>query len=218
MDWLVFRALLLCAMFAVLAYQDLRTRTTDDRVLWVFGGAGALTYIADWQDFNMGYVGWCMLGAVAVGFWLWRLSLFGSGDILAFIAATGIFPLYENLPIIALLIIVAVLIMAVFVTCMNVAYNTADLTRGRLFGNNIRDGKLRKVAAFFMLHRQRSRPRHVFTAQRAMDDGIHLVFQQKDLNADFAPKDGVGKTYVSFAVPVMPFMLAMSIMLLAHVL
>ena len=217
MDWLVFRALLLCAMFAVLAYHDLRTRTTNDRVLWIFGGAGALTYIADWQDFDMGYVGWCMVGAVVISFWFWRLSLFGSGDLLAFITATAIFPLYQNLPIQAVLILTAITIMGLFVMFLNMLYNITDLARGKLFAGT-RDGKLRKAVAFFILHRQRSRPRHVFPAQQATDDGIHLVFRPPDTNADFAPKDGIGKTYVSFPVPAMPFMLAMAIMLLVHVL
>lgn len=217
MDWIAFRALLLCGMFAVLSYQDLRTRTTDDRILLAFGGVGAVTYLADWESFDMLHVALCLVGAVMGGFLAWRLSLFGTGDILALIAATVIFPLYENLPIIVPLLMAAILLMGMYVVSVNVSYNLADLARGKLF-TGIRDGTLRKIAAFFMLHRQRNRPRHVFLAQKSKDDGTHLTLRPVDLNADFAPRGGIGKAYVSFPAPAMPFLLIMALILLVIVL
>ena len=217
MDWLAFRAVVLCAMFAVLSYQDLRTRTTDDRVLLVFGGIGGATYIADWETFDMLHVGMCMLGAVMGGFIAWRWSMFGTGDILALITATAIFPLYEDFPVMLPIIMAAVLLMGMLVTAVNVWYNTSDFTRGRLFVG-VRDGIPRKVAAFFLLHRQRARPRHVFSAQKESPEGIHLRLLQRDLNADFATRDSVGKIFVAFPAPAMPFFLFVSMFLAVTVL
>lgn len=217
MDWLVFRALILCGMFAILTYQDLRKRATNDRVLLAFGSVGAVTYIADWESFDMDHVGLCVIGAIMGGFLAWRFALFGAGDILALIAATVIFPLYENIPIMIPLLMMAVLLMGMYVMSVNVSYNISDMLRGRLF-TGIRDGPLRKMMAFFTLHRQRNRPRHVFVAQKSRDDGMHLTLRQRDLNADWASHDGVGKTYVSFPAPAMPFLLIMMSILLVIVL
>ena len=215
MDWLVFRALLLCVMFAVLAYQDLRTRTTDDRFLLVFGGAGAATYIADWDNFDMTHVGLVVVGSVMGGFLAWRFSLFGTGDILALISATIVFPLYENVPIMVPILIVAIVLAAAYIASVNISYNISDLVRGRLF-TGIRDGPLRKTVAFFILHRQRSRPRHVLLAQEKKKDGMHLTLRQRNLDAKWASCSGIGKTYVSFPGPLMPFLLiTMSVFLIS---
>ena len=205
MDWPIVRALILCGMFAVLAYQDLRTRTTDDRVLLVFGGAGALVYLADWESFDMTHVGMVVIGSLLGGFLAWRLALFGTGDILALIAATIIFPLFQNIPIMIPLILAAAMMAGLFLTMVNISYNMSDLMRGRLFVG-IRDGPLRKTVAFFILHRQRNRPRYVFQAQEIKDGKMHLKLRQPSINTDWASEKGVGKDYVAFPVPLMPFL------------
>ena len=205
MDWPIVRALILCGMFAVLSYQDLRTRMTDDRVLLVFGGAGAAVYIADWESFDMTHVALVIVGSVLGGFLAWKFALFGTGDILALIAATVIFPLFQNIPIMIMLLMAAALLAGIFLIIVNITYNTSDLLRGRMFVG-IRDGPFRKTAAFFLLHRQRSRPRHVFEAQEKSDDGVHLKLKQTDMDANWASRKGVGDTYVSFPAPLMPFL------------
>ena len=204
MDWPIVRALILCGMFAVLSYQDLRTRMTDDRVLIVFGGAGAVVYLADWESFDMTHVAMVVIGSLLGGFLAWKFALFGTGDILALIAATIIFPLFQNIPIMIPLILAAVTMAFIFLGVVNVSYNMSDLLRGRLFAG-VRGGPLRKTIAFFILHRQRSRPRYVFQAQEIKDGETHLRLRQPSLDADWASEKGVGTDYVSFPVPLMPF-------------
>ena len=204
MDWPIVRALILCGMFAVLSYQDLRTRMTDDRVLIVFGGAGAVVYLADWELFDMTHVAMVVISSLLGGFLAWRLALFGTGDILALIAATIIFPLFQNIPIMIPLILASVMMSVIYTAVVNISYNMSDLLRGRLFVG-IHDGPLRKVVAFFILHRQRNRPRYVFQAQEIKDGETHLRLRQPRMDADWASEKGVGKDYVSFPAPLMPF-------------
>ena len=208
MDWLLIRAIILCGMFAVLTYQDIRTRTTDDKVLIAFGGAGAAVYLFDYESFDMVHVGIVMIGSVIGGFLAWRLAWFGTGDILALIAASAIFPLYLNIPIIIILFMGALTLAGMFVTSVNITYNISDLIRGKLFVG-VRDGPLRKTIAFIMLHRQRIKPQYVFVAQKKADDGIHINLKQTNMDANWAPRSGIGKTYVSFPPPLMPFLLIM---------
>ena len=226
MDWFLVRAIILCSMFAVLTYQDIRTRTTDDKVLIVFGGAGAAIYLFDHETFDMLIVGMIMIGSVLAGFLAWKFAIgFGSGDILALITASIIFPLVkvsdllplatseiytlqQSIPIIFMLFMGATLLAGVFVISVNVMYNLSDLMRGKLFAG-VRDGYLRKTVAFMIIHRQRNKPRYVFVAQKKMDDGMHINLKQTDINADWAPRIGVGKTYVSFPPPFMPFLFIM---------
>lgn len=205
MDWPIVRALILCGMFAVLTYQDLRTRATDDRVLLVFGGAGALVYLVDWESFDMIHVGMVVVVSLLGGFLAWRFVILGVGDILALIAATIIFPLFQNIPIMIPLFLAAVLMAGLFLAVVNISYNMSDLMRGKLFVG-IHDGPLRKTVAFFTLHRQRNRPRYVIQAQEIKDGKIHLKLRQPSMDVDWASEKGVGNDYVTFPVPLMPFL------------
>lgn len=215
MESVLLRAALLCGMFAVLSYADVRTRLLDDRVILLFGAAGAAAYLQDWQEYDLQHVALCLIGAALGGFLACRYGLLGGGDAVAFVAATAVMPLYGGVPVMVPLIMAGFMLMGACGVLFAVSCNVADLLRGALFCG-VCDGPFRKAAAFFMLHRQRDRPRHVFVAQKECGNLTRLILRHSNLDADYASREGVGRCYVAWAMPVMPFMLAASIALLAH--
>ncbi|MDE1863025.1 MAG: prepilin peptidase [Thaumarchaeota archaeon] len=198
------RPLVALAMLSVASYYDIKTREVSDLVWILFGGTGAMLYLFGQGDsFSL----LCTGIGIATGIGLFLSRVFGQADSLALIALAVVLPQVGNLPLVVIVSILTPLLASAFSFCYNVACNLADMFHGRLY-SGMNEGIHRKAAAFFVLHRRRGYERFVFSAQ----NGNSFVFRfrpQKGL--EFA-RDFDG--YVASALPMIPFMLASTVLIL----
>ena len=195
---------LFLAMFAVLGWFDFKTRETYELIFVVFGGAGAVLYVFDWQDMT-GTTLIIMACAACAMSLLWRLGLFGTGDLLAVFAGLVIYPVYGDslMPNAVAVFIGGWALSLVFGVSWNAALNVSDVVkRGGIF-KEVTDRRARKCAAFFLVHRQRRFERNTFLAEEITGSGRRLKLGLKSPNREFA-KAGTAK-YVEYTCPLMLF-------------
>ena len=193
------RMVLFLAMFAVLAWHDFRTRKLDDKIFLVFGGAGAVLYLFDWQSTNS-YETLVVLCSASGATVLWRFKIVGTADMFAIIAGGVIYPVHLGIiPTMLLIFVITIVLAAISTVFGNVVLNTLDATRrGGLFCD-VSDKKWRKCLAFFMVHRQRKFDKHSFLAENVVDGKRRLSMGRKPGNRGFAAHSET--QYVEYAMP-----------------
>lgn len=217
------RTALFLAMFAVLGWCDLRTREVDTRAFIIFGGLGTALYVFDWHEVTQFTI--LMMAGTALGtFALWRIKLFGTGDLFAVFAGTAIYPVYTGmaihhthadlLPVMLLVLMGGWALSFIFTILWNVVLNASDvMRRGGIFGE-ITDSRARKCMAFFILHRQREFERHTFPAEETTGNRRRLKFGLTPPGQEFTLP---GTTrYVECASPLMLFSAVAAFVLLAE--
>ena len=184
------RMVLFLAMFAVLAWYDFRTRMLDDRIFLIFGCAGAVLYLFDWQSTNS-YEVLVVLCSASGAVMLWRFKVVGIADMLAIIAGGVIYPIHLGIiPTMLMLFVMTIVLAAISTVFGNVLLNTLDaIRRGGLFCD-VSDKKWRKYLAFFMVHRQRRFDKHVFLAENVVDGKRRLNMGRKSGNNGFRRTHG----------------------------
>ena len=193
---------LFLVMFAVLGWYDFRTREMDDRLFLVFGAAGAILYVFDWQNTDS-YAVLLVLCSASAAVMLWRFKLFGTADMFAIIAGAVIYPVYAGfMPTMLLVFIGAIVFGVAFTMGSNVLLNISDAVRGRLFAD-VSDGPTRKCIAFFLVRRQRKFDKHAFLAENTVDGRRRLKLGRKSANREFVGPST--HNYVEYAPPFVMF-------------
>lgn len=192
------RAIIFLAMFAVLGWLDFRTRSIDDRLFLAFGGAGAALYALDWQGTDP-YAVLLILCSASAAVMVWRMGIMGTADMFAMIAGAVIYPVYGGFVPTALVVFVGAIALSVaFTVGGNVLLNSSDALRGGVF-RDVSDGRARKCAAFFLVHRQRGFERHVFLAENMVAGKRRLKMGRKPADHEFAELST--RRYVEYAAP-----------------
>ncbi len=209
------RIALFLAMFATLAWLDLRTREASDVVFVMFGGLGAILYVFDWQDVTL-LVLCLMAGSASAASLLWGMRLFGTGDLFAVFAGLVICPVYDGIvPTVLPAFMGGWVLSLVSAVAWNVSLNVSDVMRNGGVFLEVSDGRMRKCAAFFLVHRQRGFERNTFLAEETVVGRRRLKFGMKPPDQEFA-RTGTTR-YVECACPLLLFTAAAAFMLLlAH--
>ena len=128
----------------------------------------------------------------------------------------SVYPVYAGfMPTMLMVFIGAIIFGVIFTVGGNVLLNVSDMMRGGVF-RDVSDGRARKCAAFFLVHRQRRFDRHVFLAENAADGKRKLKLGRKSANHEFSGPSTW--RYVEYAPPFVTFIAvsAAFIMAVAH--
>ena len=195
---------LFVAMFAILGWYDFRTRRMDDRIFVAFGGAGALLYMFDWGPLGS-YAFLTILACISGSIMLRVFKVIGTGDVFAIVAGGIIYPIsFGVIPTMLLIYLGAAVLSIVTALSFNACLNLSDIiSRGSAFGG-VSEGRLKKCAAFLLVHRQRRFDKHAFLAERAVGGKRRLVIGGKRGKTDFAPPSET--RYVAYAIPFVTMM------------
>lgn len=198
------RQIVALSMLSVASFFDIKKREVNDIVWIVFGGAGAILYL--FEPVGPLTVLYIVIG-VAIGvIWIFTRA-FGQADGLALIAVAITLPTYGRLPVAVMVSIGVPFLAALYGLCCNMAYNLSDLLYGRLFFG-VCEKPHRKAIAFLVLHRKREHERFVFPAQ----DKDKFVFHFRPKTEQEFSNNFQG--YVTSALPLIPFMLVSTILIL----
>ncbi len=198
------RQIVALSMLSVASYFDIKKREVNDIVWIIFGGMGAILYL--FEPVGSITVLYVIIG-VAIGItWIFTRA-FGQADGLALIALALTLSTYDRLPVAVMVSIGVPFLAALYGLCSNIAYNTSDLLHGRLFFG-VCEKPYRKTIAFLVLHRKREHEKFVFPAQ----DKDKFVFHFRPKTDQEFSNNFQG--YVTSALPLIPFMLVSTILLL----
>ena len=162
------RVILLLSMLGIASYFDIKTRMVPDVIWLVFGGMGVILYVFDYQSVTSYYfLAMIMSGFVAFMIWRWRLA--GTADIFAVLAITVILPVYYEFVMIPIVILVTVFLLVVVVIILfNISLNISDIIRLKkidIFSKFTTELKIKKIFAFFVVHRKRKYEKFVIRAE-----------------------------------------------------
>ena len=205
------RAVLFLAMFAVLAWFDFKDREIRGIVFVVFGGIGAALYVFDWQTIDQTAL-YVIAGTIVAVTVLWKAGVVGIGDLFAIFAALAIYPVYHGIiPTVLPVFMGGLVLSLVFTIAWNASLNMSDvIRRGGVFCE-IADGRMRKMAAFFLVHRQRKFEKNTFLAEETVGGKRRLKLGMKETEQAF---NSPGTTkYVEYACPLMLFTAASAFIL-----
>ena len=205
------RMIVLLSMLALLAFYDIRQRTTNDLVFLIFGGMGAFLYLFDYPDMAL-YDVLIMVSSVVLGIVLWRFRIFGTGDLFAIAAMTVIYPVYlDIIPIPVVLLLGGYLLSSVTIPFLNLFQNIQDWTNDKKPFEEITEPKYRKFAAMFLVHRKRAKENLTFLAEKKSKGKRILSLGPKDPNMEFAEKEHDGM-YVEHTTPLLAFVFAAGVL------
>jgi Flp pilus assembly protein protease CpaA len=198
------RIIILLSMLALLAFYDIRQRTTNDSIFLIFGGMGVFLYLFDYQDVQF-YDVLIIVSSTALGLVLWRFRVFGTGDLFAIVAMTVIYPVYLDLiPVPIVLLVGGYLLTSVTVPFLNLSQNIHDWANGKKPFEEITESKYRKFVAMFVVHRKRVKENLTFLAEKKSKGKRVLSLGTKDPNMEFAEKEHDGM-YVEYTAPLLAF-------------
>ncbi len=185
----------------------------NDKMFLLFGGAGAVLYVLDWQDTDS-YAMMLILCSASAAVLLRRLKVCGTADMLAIIVGVVIYPVYAGFMQTMLMVFVfAVAFGTAFTIGGNVLLNASDaVMRGGLFAD-VSDRKWRKCIAFFLVHRQRGFDRHAFLAENTADGRRRLKLGPKSPDREFAGPSTW--RYVEYTTPFITFAAASAFFVMA---
>lgn len=205
------RIVLLFAMLAVLAYYDIKQRTTNDMIFLIFGGFGAFLYLFDYSDVTFFKI-LTMGASSALGLLLWRFRVFGTGDLFAIAAISVIYPVYHDMiPIPIVLLIGGYLLAAVVIPSLNFYQNIHDWIRDKKPFEEISEPGYKKFAALFMVHRKRKKENLTFLVEKKIKGKRVLFLGTKDPNMEFAGEKNNGM-YVEYTTPLLAFVFATGVL------
>ena len=206
------RIIILLSMLALLAFYDVKQRTTNDLIFLIFGGMGAFLYLFDYDDVEF-YDILIMVSSAALGIVLWQFRIFGIGDLFAIVAMTVIYPVYLGfVPIPVILLICGYLLSSVTIPFLNIFQNLHDWIGGKKPFEEMAEPKYRKFVAMFVAHRKRANETLTFLAEKRFKGKRILYLGIKDPNTKFAEKEHDGM-YVEHTSPLLAFVFAAGILL-----
>ncbi|MDH2907322.1 MAG: A24 family peptidase [Candidatus Nitrosotalea sp.] len=192
-------------MLSVASYFDIKTRRVDDRIWLIFAIPGIVLYfLAPPPSFTT--IFFPVIGAV-IGMTWFLTHAFGQADGLAMIALAVIFPTFNAMPVSVLVVLATTVLLGLFGTLYNIAYNLSDMLHGKIF-HGINEKLHRKILAFLTMHRKRSYEKFVMKSQSGDKFSFHF---KPNPDEDFA---GDFTGYVSSAFPLVPFMLVALVLFL----
>ena len=215
------RMVLFAAMFAVLGWYDFHTRRVNDKIFIAFGTAGAVLYAFDWEAMGS-YAFLTILACMSGSTMLRTFKVIGTGDVFAIVAGGIIYPIsFGFIPTMLLMYFAAAIMVVLVAVSCNACFNLSDvMRRGNAFGD-VAEGRLRKCAAFFLVHRQRRFDKHAFLSEHVVDGRRRLVIGGKRGKTDFASQSET--QYVAYAMPFLTmmafpaiFFMAVDLVELAH--
>ena len=195
---LFLRQIMALTMLSVASYFDIKTRQVDDRIWLIFAIPGIVLYfLAPLPSFTT--IFFLVIGAV-IGMTWFLTKAFGQADGLAIIALAVVFPIFSKMPVSVLVALVTTVLLGLFGTLYNIAYNLSDMLHGNLF-LGINEKLHRKILAFLVMHRKRRYEKFVIPSQTGDKFSFHF---KPNPDEDFA---GNFTGHVSSAFPLVPFML-----------
>ena len=215
------RLLMVLGMLAANSYADVRYRTVlgCDRHYALTGAAGLALFLLDG--------GWADAGAllslaagVTLALALYRCRAVASGDCVVLLVVSVTLPAASGVPFLPVLVgLLGVTVLSFAVVAYNVALNmshAAGLYRHpaagrRPFSAYETTGALKKAAAFFTVHHQRKWETHVIPVD---DQRGGFSLRTTTLGRREWKRDGRVGRPVMVAAPVIPFLLAVMILLL----
>ena len=202
---LFLRQIIALTMLSVASYFDIKTRQVDDRIWLIFAIPGIVLYfLAPPPSFTT--IFFLVIGAV-IGMTWFLTKAFGQADGLAIIALAVVFPIFNEMPVSVLVALATTVLLGLFGTLYNIAYNLSDMLHGNLF-HGINEKLHRKILAFLTMHRKRSYEKFVIPSQTGDKFSFHF---KPNPDEDFA---GNFTGYVSSAFPLVPFMLVALVLFL----
>ena len=195
---LFLRQIMALTMLSVASYFDIKTRQVDDRIWLIFTIPGIVLYfLAPLPSFTT--IFFLVIGAV-IGMTWFLTKAFGQADGLAIIALAVVFPIFNEMPVSVLVALTTTVLLGLFGTFYNIAYNLSDMLHGNLF-HGINEKLHRKILAFLTMHRKRTYEKFVIPSQTGDKFSFHF---KPNPDEDFA---GNFTGHVSSAFPLVPFML-----------
>ena len=202
---LFLRQIIALTMLSVASYFDIKTRQVDDRIWLIFAIPGIVLYfLSSLPSFTT--IFFLVIGAI-IGMTWFLTHAFGQADGLAIIALAVVFPIFNEMPVSVLVALVTTVLLGLFGTLYNIAYNLSDMLHGNLF-LGINEKLHRKILAFLTIHRKRSYEKFVIPSQTGDKFSFHF---KPNPDEDFA---GNFTGYVSSAFPLVPFMLVALVLFL----
>ena len=202
---LFLRQIMALTMLSVASYFDIKTRQVDDRIWLIFAIPGIVLYfLAPLPSFTT--IFFLVIGAI-IGMTWFLTHAFGQADGLAIIALAIVFPIFNETPVSVLVALVTTLLLGLFGTLYNIAYNLSDMLHDNLF-HGINEKLHRMILAFLTTHRKRSYEKFVIPSQTGDKFSFHF---KPNPDEDFA---GNFTGYVSSAFPLVPFMLVALVLFL----
>ncbi|MDE1818949.1 MAG: prepilin peptidase [Thaumarchaeota archaeon] len=202
---LFLRQIIALTMLSVASYFDIKTREVDDRIWLIFTIPGiALYFLAPLPSFTT--IFFLVIGVV-IGMTWFLTHAFGQADGLAIIALAVVFPIFNEIPVSVLVALTTTVLLGLFGTLYNIAYNLSDMVHGKIF-HGINEKLHRKILGFLTIHRKRSYEKFVMPSQTG--DKFSFNFKPNP-DEDFA---GDFTGYVSSAFPLVPFMLVALVLFL----
>lgn len=202
---LFLRQIMALTMLSVASYFDIKTRQVDDRIWLIFAIPGIVLYfLAPLPSFAT--IFFLVIGAI-IGMTWFLTHAFGQADGLAIIALAIVFPIFNEMPVSVLVALVTTVLLGLFGTLYNIAYNLADMLHDNLF-HGINEKLHRKILAFLTMHRKRSYEKFVIPSQTGDKFSFHF---KPNPDEDFA---GNFTGYASSAFPLVPFMLVALVLFL----
>jgi len=202
---LALRQIIALSMLSVASYFDIKTRKIDDRIWLIFAIPGIVLYfLVPLPPFTT--IFFLVIGVV-IGITWFLTQAFGQADGLAIIALAVVFPIFNEMPVSVLVALATTVLLGLFGTLYNIAYNLSDMLHGNLF-HGINEKLHRKILAFLIMHRKRRYEKFVIPSQTGDRFSFHF---KPNPDEDFA---GDFTGYVSSAFPLVPFMLVVLVLFL----
>ena len=202
---LFLRQIIALTMLSVASYFDIKTRQVDDRIWLIFAIPGIVLYfLAPLPSFTT--ILFLVIGAI-IGIMWFLTKAFGQADGLAIIALAVVFPIFNEMPVSVLVALTTTVLLGLFGTLYNIAYNLSDMLHGKIF-HGINEKLHRKILAFLVMHRKRSYEKFVIPSQTGDKFSFHF---KPNPDEDFA---GNFTGHVSSAFPLVPFMLVALVLFL----
>ncbi len=202
---LFLRQIIALTMLSVASYFDIKTRQVDDRIWLIFAIPGIVLYfLAPLPSFTT--IFFLVIGAI-IGMTWFLTKAFGQADGLAIIALAVVFPIFNEMPVSVLVALATTVLLGLFGTLYNIAYNLSDMLHGKIF-LGINEKLHRKILAFLTMHRKRRYEKFVIPSQTGDKFSFHF---KPNPDEDFA---GNFTGYVSSAFPLVPFMLVALVLFL----
>lgn len=204
------RIVLLSLMLGVTSYLDIRHREVSDKCWLVFSSAGIFLYLFDFAERTL-YDGLVIITTLVLASLLWKFFPIGKADILAFACIGVLLPTLGGFVMVPIVLLAGSAVIAGISTISyNVILNTKDgiaMRRSPFF--TFDESIIRKVLAFFMIHRKRDREKFSISAEQFIDGKKKFRLGIKDTESEFTKDD----VFVECGTPMLPYMLAVYVLL-----
>ena len=165
------RIILLLLMLGIAGIFDFKTRKIPDVIWLIFGGIGTILYAWDYDKVTS-YHMIAIITSIFVGVAIWRWNIAGLADCFAIITMAVILPVhYEFVMMPIVILIAASFLVVILVTLYNVSLNLSDIIRSKrldVFSDFETESKIKKIFAFFVIHRKRKYERFVLFAESSI--------------------------------------------------